>query len=350
MGLFTPNGYNVYSEPLDIENMTYEECAYENPFEAASYIVAETENNYNSIIKAMALDELAVYEATGQEMVYEAANFKAFFGKIKELFKKLWEKIKGMFQKFFAKINSLAMKDKDFVKKYAAALRKVDLKGFEYKGYTFTNTDKADLAVSQSDIEANTKSLATIKDLEEVDLTKYYEGISGDSLTNLLDTFRGKCVGKSSIEEGDFSDELFAYFRKGEDTKDTITINKVDDLLEVIKGYGDLKTNAEKMLNNLKTNIDKIIKDLDNAERSVEKSDVSTKTGLTRAYAATTTLLKSRMDILTLWSGAKLKAMKDENAQAKSICVKLLTYKPKNESAGFVHTEGGSYLDSVVFK
>lgn len=356
MGLFTPNGYNVYSEPLDIENMTYEECAYENPFEAASYIVAESENNYNSIMKAIALDELAVYEATGHEMVYEAGTFASFFAKVKEFFKKLWEKIKGMFQKFFAKINSLVMKDKEFVKKYKKALMAVKTKDFEYKGFVFTNID-AKIAY-ESDVRSGVKTLDQIKGMgsdeaKKDDLIKYAEGISDDSLEDLLDSFRSKLIGASGkTSSSEFSDELFRYFRNGEDTKDIIDNINVTACLNAIENTSTVKKDAEKDLKDLKKIIDGIIKELDKAEKEVIKPTPSTEmqSALVKAYSATTAVLRGRMDIVTLWSGAKLKALKDQNAQCKSVCVKLLTYKPKNESAGFVHTEGGSYLDSVVFK
>ena len=352
MGLFTPNGYNVSTEAFDIENMTFDECAYENPFEAASYIVAESVNNYNSIMKAIALDEFGVYESTGVEMVYEAANFKAFFAKIKEFFKKLWEKIKGMFQKFFAKINSLVMKDKEFVKKYKKQLMAVKTKDFEYKGYTFTNLDKA-LPGGVEDGTMVSTSIQTLGKGGNVQaLLTYAEDRSGDSLESLLDSFRGSTLNGGKVESSDYSTELFKYFRKGEESKEYIKDVKVSELLGMIEKTDTSKKAAEKDLKNLKKHIDEILKALDKAENEVVKETPSTdiQSAMIKAYSASTTVLKERMNIVTLWSGAKLKALKDQNAQAKSVCVKLLTYKPKNESAGFVHTEGGSYLDSVVFK
>ncbi len=348
MGLFTPNGNNVYSEPFDIENMTFEECAYENPFEAASYIVAESENNYNSIMKAIALDELAVYESTGVEMVYEAVNFRAFFAKVKEFFKKLWEKIKGMFQKFFAKINSVVMKDKEFVKKYKKAILDADTKGFEYKGFTFTNLDAKIKSADQIEA-AGLKTLSNISGIDKEALISYSESISGDSKTDLLDKFRGSLVGASKVEEADFSAELFKYFRNGEDTKDDIDTVDKSKFLDIIGSTADTKKKAENDLRDLKKTIDNIIKELEKAEKAAY-DDKEAASERVNAFSKTIEVIKARMNLVTVWSGAKLKALKDQNAQCKSVCVKLLTYKPKNESAGFVHTEGGSYLDSVVFK
>lgn len=353
MGLFTPGGYTVNTENFDIENMTFEECAYENPFEAASYIVAESEDNYNNIIKAMALDEYAVYESTGIEMVYEAANFKAFFAKVKDFFKKLWEKIKGMFQKFFAKINSVLMKDKDFVKKYKPALLKLDsVKGFEYKGYEFTNlTDKC---IGADKVQAGLKGLIEIAGASKETLTSYIADIAGEKKTALLDATRGETLGGGKkVEDSDYSDELFKYFRKGESDRQTIDSFSTSDIntqLDIISGADKAKKAAEDDLKTVKRTIDEIIKKLESAEKAAEKTTSETQSELVKAYSGTVDVLKQRMNIVTLWNGAKLRALKDQNAQAKSICVKLLTFKPKTESAGFVHTEGGSYLDSVVFK
>ena len=211
MGMFTPSGYAMNAEPFDIENMTFEECAYENPFEAASYLVAESENNFNNIIKAMAMDELYVYESTGVEMVYEAGKFASFFTKVKEFFKKLWEKIKGIFQKFFASINAVILKDKEFVKKYKNALSKVSTKDFEYKGFKFTNLDAA--LPTEGEVTGNgLKKMDEISGAKEVEpLVQYKNAITDDKFEDMMDDFRGKTMGKGKIDSGDFSTELFEF-------------------------------------------------------------------------------------------------------------------------------------------
>lgn len=66
--------------------------------------VAESENEWNQMMQNVALQELAVLEATGQEMVYEAADKESFFTKVINWFKSLWSKIAGLFNKLIQSI------------------------------------------------------------------------------------------------------------------------------------------------------------------------------------------------------------------------------------------------------
>ena len=217
MGIFSPNGMS-YSEPLDIENMSFIEAKYDNPFEDGMRIYAESENNYNNIMKAIAIDELNVLESTGTEMIYEAGALKSFFGKMKEFFLNLWEKIKGIFKKFFAKMNALILKDKDFVKKYKAALIDVKIKDFKYEGFVFKNLD--------ADIE-DPRTIPQIKKLDQInasedkkELIGYKESLDGDAFENVIGEYRGKLIGKTTkVDKEDFAEELFRYYRNNEDTK-----------------------------------------------------------------------------------------------------------------------------------
>lgn len=350
MGIFSTGGYTINNEPLDIENMTYEESAYENPFEAGMNLVAESENNYNNIMKAIAMDELYALESTGAEIVYESGRLKSFFTKVKDFFKKLWEKIKGIFVKFFASINSMVLKDKEFVKKYKKALSSVDTKNFTYKGFEFTNLN-APVKDPQSIREI--KTLAQIDADKDINSIKNYtESISDDNYTDIVDKFRGDLLKDSKIESDYFADDLFKYFRNGEDSK--VEIDKVDtnEQMKLIENTSDMKKQGEKALKDIKDPFDKVIKALEEAERKAIK-DIPTSdeaSAKATAYSATVKILKEAFGAAQLFTTAKLKAIKDQNAQAKSICVKLLTYKPKNESASFVHTEGGSFLDMVEFR
>lgn len=352
MGIFSPNGVS-YSEPLDIENMTFIEAKYDNPFEDGMRIWAESELNYNNIMKAIAIDELYVLESTGREMIYEAGALKNFFTKMKEFFKNLWEKIKGIFQKFFTKMNSLIMKDKDFVKKYKPALMKAKTKDFEYEGFEFTNIN-APIKDPKSVKEIKQLSEITALGDDETKLKEYKTSLEDDAFDNVMDAYRADLVSKSGqkVASEDFSDALFEYFRNGESTKSTITTINVTDILNEISNTAKVKKDGETALKEIKRPIDAIIKDLERAERDAMKVTPGTDTNTAKvgAYNASIKAYKECMNSAQLFTTAKLQAIKDRNRQARAVCVKLLSYKPTNESAGFVHTEGGSFLDSVVLR
>lgn len=356
MGIFSTGGFDYYSEPLDIENMSYTESTFDDPFEAGMHLVAESEYNYNKIMKAVALDELYVLESTGSEMVYESGRISGFLNKVKEFFKKLWEKVKGIFAKFIAMINSYAQSDKDFVKKYKPILTKIDPKNFSYKGFVFT-VDKGGVKKPDGSnlggVKLPTEIQAMKNDDSDDGLKKYIAKFEDDALDNVLDNFRGTVIGSNdSIDSSDFADELFEVFRNNEKTPeviDDITRSDIIKALSVIENTSDSKKKAEKSLKDFKKEIDTLIKQYDNAEKTALKQNNEDETLKATALSVSSNVYKEAMNINQLYLTAKLKAIKDENRQCKSMCVKLIGYKPKQES-GFVHTEGGSYLDMVEFR
>ena len=129
--LFSPSDYTIYDEGVDIN---YTTLGYE--------IVAESQQEWNTLMKQVALNELAVYSSNGcREVLYEAVDFSALFTRIKNFFKKLADKVKAIFHSFMAKLSSILSRDSTFAKKYGNEfIRKVqNIKDdFEFKGYTFT--------------------------------------------------------------------------------------------------------------------------------------------------------------------------------------------------------------------
>ncbi len=352
MGVYSTNGAAVFGNDNNII-----ECTYDSPIEAAFNMVAEGEANYNRIMQAVGIDELAILESTGAEMVYEAADIKGLFGRIKEFFVNLWNKIKGLFQKFMTFINSWAKSDKDFVNKYKKTLSLVDTKDFEYKGYKFTNqgfdiaaaASKAGKAVEQ---EVGAAIDSACKDPKDADL--YIKAL--DDKSDILEKARGAAIGTNPIETGDFAKELFMFFRNGEDSKQTIENINVSALLGVIENAGEAKKLADKAYKEVDKAFKDFIKEAEKVEKELTKQ---VPTGTDEGNATISTMIrggsaamqfsKEVASVVAIINGAKLSAIKDENRQAKSVCVQLVNYKPKNES-GFVHTEGQSFLSNVVFK
>ena len=330
--------YSISNRELDL-NTGVIECVHEPGLEGACHIVAEAEANYNAIMQAVGVAELAVFESTGQEMVYEAADIKGFFGKIKEYFVNLLQKIKGLFKKFFAMFDSYVKNDKDFINKYKKDLVGANTRGFKYKGYHFT-LDAVDVNKAASKIESLLpNSTPTDKNGLDEFIKKF------EDRAELIEKIRGAVVGESSLEAAEFTKELFKKLRSGEDTKEELDNISVKDQIDAISANSSLKKAAEKQYSDLEKEIKDVIKSVEKAEKDLLKNlpdDVDAaqlRAAKIKAASTHVACLKDKLAILQVVNGAKLTAIKDCNRQAKAICVALINYKPKNESTSF--TESG---------
>lgn len=351
----------VYSINNNIElGTSFEECTYEPGIEAAWGIVAESEQNYNTIMQAIGVEELAVYEATGEEMVYEAGKVTGFFAKVKEFFLKLWEKIKGLFKKFFAMFDSFVKNDKDFVKKYKNHLANINTRGFEYKGFNFTNLD-LDLETVANKIESAipVDTTDTLLDTKLSDDSKINEQLSkAENREESVEKMRASFIdGENSLSISELNKELFKLFRNSEDSKETINDINVSKILLDISDNNNLKNNAKKAYTSLEKTIKGELKNLEKMEKALSKEVPNSEKSELRAKQIRhanniVAFKKEKMNILTVTNGAKLTAIKDCNRQSKAICVALMNYKPKNESYGFADDaiyEGG-FLSGVVLR
>lgn len=343
---------------------------YENFDEASLCNILEADRNYQNIMEAIALNEYDYFQATGEEIVYEAGGLSSFFSKVKAFFVNLYQKIKGLFKKFIALIDSYVKDDKDFVNKYRRQLLSVNTKDFEYKGYEFD-----DSKISGINIESCMNKAYKETELPELNASSTEIENVDDKLkkvedqSDMTDKMRGAALGQaggssSPIDTGEFSKELFMLFRKGEDSKDTLDKISVSDQIGYIINYGDTKKKAEKSFKDLEKSINNTLRTLDKLEKDAvskvpgktedekKKDFQDAQSKFVRGIHACITYTKIKLSIGQTINGALLTALKDRSRQAKSICVALLNYKPKNESAGYYEESGiyGNALDSVVIK
>ena len=101
MGIYS----NFNSSSIDDGNFTprdlFAECGETATYEElALAMVAESEQNYISIMKAIAINEVNYFAQNGEEIVYEAGGVSGIFNKIKEFFKKLIEKVRQILHRF----------------------------------------------------------------------------------------------------------------------------------------------------------------------------------------------------------------------------------------------------------
>lgn len=75
--------------------------------ENAIAIAEAVDADYNKLFQSVGIHELAVYESTGEEIVYEAEEKKTLVNRVVEFFKGLWAKIKAGFEAILTKFESL---------------------------------------------------------------------------------------------------------------------------------------------------------------------------------------------------------------------------------------------------
>lgn len=341
--------------------------------------VLESEMNWNATMQAIYLDELAYKAHTGEEKVYSVNEAAGIFESIKNFFKKLWDKIKALFERFVAMFNSFAKSDSAFVNKYSKTLRKLTLKDFRCKVYEFTNLDANISTLINSDnfnkslakasgLPTTNKGYKAIEGiLDNYDKNKFNLGsATGNEKTQVdefckalekskvMDCFRGATLGKSEtpISSENYNNKLFKYFRGEKQEPKEIKITNVSDYFKQIEKTSDVKETAKDNYDTFKDKIEGIIDNLDTLEDEVAEKDDATLE--LRLVTRATNYIRSGLNVAEIWNGAQLKAIKDRNRQAKSVCVKALANGRKNEistkyesSDIFGDDTDGSFLSRV---
>lgn len=334
-----------------LSNMEPYEIYTENFYEAGLQIAYETAVNQHNLMKAIGIQELAALEETGEEIVYEAVNVKGIIDKMKAAIMKLWNKIKALVAKFAAKFQSFGGDDKKFINRYKKQILMGSAKGLEVKGYNFT-TD----ALTVSD--AVSKGLNT----EAAKAAKAVMGGATDTKVNkddFEDKMRGAILGKGSLDASEFSKELKAVYRSGEDSPQTLeNINKgeivaflssgTDKSIKAIKA--DLTT-QEKEYNNAIKKLNDLEKKLLKEKPADGDKYAAASEGLANISDANQ-VFTTGMSLIQLVHSARMKAFNDKRHQCKSICSKIIGRKePKNESYGYEDydnfDEGASFISGV---
>lgn len=334
-----------------LSNMEPYEIYTENFYEAGLQIAYETAVNQHNLMKAIGIQELAAIEETGEEIVYEAVNVKGIIDKMKAAIMKLWNKIKSLVAKFAAKFQSFGGDDKKFINRYKKQILMGSAKGLEVKGYNFT-TD----ALTVSDAVA--KGLNT----EAAKAAKAVMGGATDTKVNkddFEDKMRGAILGKGSLDASEFSKELKAVYRNGEDSPETLeNINKgeivaflssgTDKSIKAIKA--DLTT-QEKEYNNAIKKLNDLEKKLLKEKPADGDKYAKASEGLANISDANQ-VFTTGMSLIQLVHSARMKAFNDKRHQCKSICSKIIGRKePKNESYGYEDydnfDEGASFISGV---
>lgn len=336
------------------------EFQHEASYEGMLMTILETEKNYAMMMEAVAIDELNYFQEHGTEMIYEAANVKGFFKKIKDFFMNIWAKIQAFFVKYFRYVDIVVKSDKDFVAKYRPMLKEKKSTGFEYSGYSFTIEESESASALFNKGMEEVSELKKVEDLigkaEKADSFEVDNTIS-DNLTKIaekeetiMNTIRGKFVIPNSCDSSDFAQELYKKFRNGEDKPSTLKNIDINKQLEFIADAKKNKKAAEDDMKDLKETINKIIKKADNMEKALgsltgKGNEAVPLSKRMTACNAVATWNRKVLTMAQLYTSARVSALKQRNRQAKAICVRFSSFKVEKDSASV--TENA--LDAVKF-
>lgn len=347
MGIYSihENSYSL------LENMEPYEIYAEDFYEAGLQIAYETAVNQHSLMKAIGIQELAALEETGEEIVYEAVNVRGIIDKMKAAIMKLWNKIKSLVAKFAAKFQSYGGDDKKFVDRYKKQILMGSAKGLEVKGYNYTPD-----ALTAKDAKFKVLATEAGKQANSVFAGKTETKINKDDYE---DKMRGAIVGQKSLDASEFSKELKAKFRDGEEKPITIeNINKGDIVAflssgtdKAIKAIKDDLTAQEKQYNDAIKGLNDLQKKILDKKKPTGDEFTADSTALSNITDANQ-VFTTGMSLVQLVHSARMKAFNDKRHQCKSICSKIIGRKePKNESYGYEDydnfDEGASFISGV---
>jgi len=347
MGIYSA----TVNESTKVYNELIIECNMNDIYgvnEAALNIVAEAEDNYARLMKCVGIEELVCYESTGELMVYSEEAGKGFIAKVKEFFMNLLAKIRGLFKKFMAMFDSYVKGDKEFAKKYKKDLMTItkSLKDFKYNGYNFTIEGKP----SVQDVFNKLNSYTTAP--ADYDAAVRARTDAEDT----YETMRGAVIsGSGTLTASEFSKELFAHFRDGQNSKEDIENVDVTKILRELEGVDKWKSDLNKELSAFEKATNKVIKDLEKEQNDLVKT-APTNTNASQditILSVQVQFARKAFEIAQAYNAARMTAIKDNARQNKAIASALLRYNPKNESTTepqFNYSEDTSFLSGLTFK
>ena len=327
--------------------------------EMGAQTVEESTEDWNNMMKAIALTELSYVAETGQELIYEAVDFVAIKDKVVGWLKKLWAKIKGIANAAMAKFKSFGKDDEGFISKYnqyfSEGYKKIP-DGFSYKGYKFDD-EVIKGAVSIIQRESGEKKRTAIS------TSKATDNFKDEFFKGMVDDYRGKLVGENrKVSSSEFTKVLNKYLRGSESkvylNKSNIDVNK---LVSHVSGCKTAIDDAKEAESTLKDDIDTAI---DTVEEVASRfSDEATKDGISPDEAGKnrtassfftkySDYLKQIEQVNASWFSTYISVLKDRNRQSKALLVKLVSYangvggkKSTNEAASILEDRFAAIFD-----
>lgn len=308
-----------------------QESPYELGMSGALMHVYENQLNWNAIMKSVGISEMKYYQNTGRDLfVNEAGAVAGFIEKVKAFFKKVIEKIKQIFKAFMAKINSFVMSDKEFLNKYRADIRRKNVEDLEFKGRELwlKPLPAANFDYSTYDKSAYGELIKTFGASSD-------KAASSDEMDNIKETLRAKFLGKSgNFDSSEFRDEVEEMFKGDDPEVFDVTSTHVSDALKIIEDAKDAIKKADKEQKDSEKAINKVIDTLEKYQKELGKSkstgdEFEKENNQIHNVEQEIECARCIADCNTVAYGVYVGALKDQNRQAKALCVKVLGYNKK---------------------
>lgn len=278
--------------------------------EQALYIAEASENEFNKLFESVGIEELAVFESTGSEVIYEGAKLDEFKKKAVQFFKDIWAKIKRGYEMIVDKFNEVVNgAKKNFPKLTSKDLDRIKLEDTAKMGkvheYDFGGaTPKENARKLVDEIEAEVKSAkededrANLKDKYEDKIVSLISGTDKTSIKEAKDALKKKYIGNEK-------DVDFAWAKKNFDSIQQHT-------------FSAPTKEIKESFNGEKENIDRVIK----LVKEFKETDVN--------YAKTTiSLLKDVCNTLHQCMAVKLDQLKHIHSEYRNIYTKLYVASQK---------------------
>ena len=243
-----------------------------------------------------------------------------FFTKVKEFFVKLKNMLVEVFSKFMMWINSKLKSEKDFAAKYEkeiiekiATLGEVEVKGFKY----------------------TLKEIKALPTVESIKIEGADSTAKSEAVEKQVAAYRGAIVGKSGeVDSDDFSKELYAFFRNGEDSPEDMTIKapEVKVIFNELKSFAKTKEAIEKEKSAAEKDLNAVIKTLESKEKTI-KSDTEEGAKELADLQILISALKSMATNRNQAFTAKVAAVKEQADFGKKVVLAVKSAKKQNNSA-----------------
>lgn len=172
--------------------------------EQALYVAEATENEFNKLFESVGINELAVFESTGSEIVYEGEKLDEFKKNAVEFFKNLWAKIKAAYEMVVDKFNEAVKGTKKNLSKIESKqLNYLDpdkkfgkTHHFDFGGSTSRENAHKLLMEIFSDFENGDKDVNQLKQDYEDKIVSTISGTDKNSIKEAKDALKKKYIGE----------------------------------------------------------------------------------------------------------------------------------------------------------
>ncbi len=214
------------------------------------------------------------------------ASVKNAWDSIKKFFSNLWGKLMSFFQSIKRFFDSMFRSTEGFLKTQESNLRNLNIPGFKFKMFKYTNVDAPQKAEKAENIKG-------IRDLynaslahtdftkpETLETIKKTTAQSKEAREDILDNVRGMVIGKGAVRPDAFTKELHAYYRDGATSaEDRVEVALTPDV--IIKGLKShaAKASVAEFEKEVNAEFSNLMKRIAGAEKAIESNNRATTYG-----------------------------------------------------------------------